>query len=352
MSPPVLAIGPANFAGQATAWTAAAQRYAGVSAWSFTFADLPRRGGVPRPSFEVGHRLPHPRLPLGPVRALVNQRLLRGVSHLVLDGFLSLADASPLSASEVERLGAGRRIGLLSHGTDTRDAQAHIARWAYSYYGRCDPAWTAERARIAAANRELARSAEIPVFVSTPDLLLDLPAATWLPVCVEPSRWVGGDTPLQRRVPRVLHVPSRRDPPIKGTAIVDPVLRRWAELGRIEYISPAGIPHAEMPALVARVDIVVDQVCSGYYGVAACEAMAAGRIVVGNVGPQVRDQVGEPIPIADIGDVVEDVTVEQRLAALLDDPGAARELAASGPGFVADRHDGRASARVLAEFVG
>ena len=44
--------------------------------------------------------------------------------------------------------------------------------------------------------RALIEAAGCPLFVSTPDLLLDVPEAVWLPVVVEPARWRADAAPL------------------------------------------------------------------------------------------------------------------------------------------------------------
>jgi hypothetical protein len=89
----------------------------------------------------------------------------------------------------------------------------------------------------------------------------------------------------------------------------------------------------------------------GIYGVAACEAMAAGRVVVSFVGDTVRARArkatGRELPIVEAtpGTLVE--VVEK----LLDDRDAARDFAAAGPSYVWANHDGRRSALALAPFL-
>ncbi|MEK8228004.1 hypothetical protein NKG05_20815 [Oerskovia sp. M15] len=78
-------------------------------------------------------------------------------------------------------------------------------------------------------NRQVLESLGLPVFVSTPDLLLDVPGATWCPVVVEPGTWRTEETPLHRARPLVVHAPSRAV--IKGTALIEPVLRALHDEG-------------------------------------------------------------------------------------------------------------------------
>src|SRR5690606_26671255 len=99
-------------------------------------------------------------------------------------------------------------------------------------------------------------------------------------------------------------------------------------------------------------DVVLDQFRIGNYGVAACEAMAAGRLVVSHVTAQVRDHVrassGKGRPVVE--------ATPDTIEAVLRDVVARREHfraeAARGPGSVADLPDGATAARVLAPFLG
>jgi len=106
-----------------------------------------------------------------------------------------------------------------------------------------------------------------------------------------------------------------------------------------------------MPDVIGDADIVVDQLRIGLYGVAAAEALAAGRIVVSYVGDAVRHRVrsltGREVPIVEadpdtLGDVV---------TSLIADRDAAAERAAAGPGFVAELHDGSRSALALTSWL-
>ena len=117
----------------------------------------------------------------------------------------------------------------------------------------------------------------------------------------------------------------------------------------IRYRAARGVAPEAMPALLAEADVVLDQFSLGSYGVLACEAMAAGRVVVGNVGGRVRDRVrdlvGEDPPLVQATpDDLEDV-----LRGLLADPDGARAAALRGLDFVGRVHDGHRSGQVLAD---
>lgn len=254
------------------------------------------------------------------------------------------------AAAQAEALAAhGVRIGLVFHGSDIRDPDAHLAREPESHFAQ-DPALTQQLRELTARNRALAGRLGASVFVSTPDLLREIDGAQWLPVVVDVERWATTEAPCSEAGPlRVAHVPSSSH--VKGTDLILPTLEGLAEEGVITYTSIQGRPHEEMPAAYRGVDVVLDQFRAGIYGVAACEALAAGRIVVSHVADEVRERTatltGEELPIVQatshtLGAVLRDIATA---------PHAYRELAARGPGFVRRHHDGTRSGAVLAQWL-
>ena len=188
-------------------------------------------------------------------------------------------------------------LGYVAHGSELRDPDAHMSRIEHSYFRVASDEWVERLRVLSARNRELAR--QHPTFVTTPDLLLDAPDARWVPLAIDVRSWRAPRPALVGKKPVVLHLPSRRDPPIKGTQYVDEIMRSLAGSGAIEYLSPESVPHGQMRELVGRADVVVDQILTGSYGVAAVEAMAAGRLVVGGVADDVRALMSEAPPIVD-----------------------------------------------------
>lgn len=245
---------------------------------------------------------------------------------------------------------AGVAVGLLFHGSDIRAPDPHMQAEAHSHFA-VDAEFADVFRELTSRNRALIAELGVPVLVSTPDLLDEVPHARWLPVVVDTSRWSAPQLPMTDSASRmrVVHIPSSSL--VKGTELVDPLLRTLAADGMIEYRTPTAVPHAQMPEAYGSADVVIDQFRVGNYGVAACEAMAAGRIVVSHVSERVRERTreltGETLPIVEatpetLGDV---------LRAIRDDPRTYLEQAAAGPGFVQRHHDGRRSGEVLGDWL-
>ncbi|WP_051426097.1 hypothetical protein [Jiangella gansuensis] len=342
-TPVRLLVGPTNSAGQGWAWARSAEQ-AGAGATCFAvrrnsygFAD---DYGAPLPVYA------HPRWQRAQQRYVLN-----GYTHVLVESLRPVfggrngRDARG-DLRVLER--AGVSAGLAFHGSDVRLPSAHAARERWSpFHVQDDLTRRLEtQARQAAA---VVAGFDGPVYVSTPDLLTYLPGATWLPVVVDVERWATSEPVLERSRPLVMHAPS--NPRLKGTEAIETALHRLAGTGLIEYRRLEGVPNDRMPAALAEADIVVDQLVMGLYGVGACEAMAAGRVVVSYVGDDVRARVrattGLDLPVAEAGpDTLADV-----VAGIVTDRDAARELAAAGPGFVREVHDGSRAAAALAGWL-
>ncbi|MHA6513710.1 glycosyltransferase [Tessaracoccus sp. Z1128] len=347
MQRPVLAIGPSNYAGQATAWARAVRAVLTVEAWSF--AGVPLRGGGF--GFDVDRRFNRVAFRAGTLWGARAQVMFRDTTHIALDGFKSFARWDrhghfPADARRLEAL--GHSMALIAHGSDVREPAAHLARDKWSYFSVGSEEWRARLTAQTARNRAFAEESGWPVFYSTPDLGFDLPGGTWLPVVVDVDAWASDAPLLERERPRVVHVPSRRSPPIKGTQYISPVLQQLHDEGVIEYVEPSGMQHREVCELVRTCDVVVDQLLFGSYGVAAVEAMAAGRVTIGRMVQPVRDRMEEAPSILE----ATPNSLREVIGSIRERRGELRLQAESNLKFVRRWHDGVVSAALLRDFLG
>lgn len=342
-----LLIGPVNSAGQGYAWARAAERLPGVSA-----VDLMFRSPSDRFLFPADHSV-SARVAYGVRRWQDAEReaILRSFTHVIVESGLRLFDTHAPVLQHLQKMtGAGASVALLFHGSDIRSPSGHAQHDPDSPFIGDRYEGTARLERITRDNRALIDAARLPVFVSTPDLLAVVPEATWLPVVVEPMRWqAAAAEALRGSRPVVVHAPSRAG--LKGSALIDPVVRRLHDEGVIEYREVHDVASDEMPAVYGSSDVVLDQFSLGIYGVAACEAMASGRLVISHVSEtvrrEVRDRTGQELPILqsrahELEQVLRDVAAR---------PDHYRDVAAAGVGFVQSVHDGRRSAEALADFL-
>lgn len=343
-----LFIGPANSAGQGWQWARAMER------------NIPNVGAVAMrvvSTAEFGHPSDQA-VPVGDYRWSHSWR--RAQSHAVADGFthVIIESARPLFSDVSDRViddvtrfrGRGIVTVLLFHGSDLRMPDRHARREEWSPYRGDLWSMTATLQEQAERSAKLIAQLGLPVFVSTPDLLLDAPDALWLPVVIDPVAWTAQRAPFAHGgAPVLAHAPSHAT--VKGSDLIDPVLRRLHDEGVIRYRRIEHVSADRMPDIYRDVDVVLDQFRLGDYGVAACEAMAAGRLVVGHISESARTTVmrltGLEVPILE----ATPDTLEATIRAIAADPGSYRARAEAGVAFAAVVHNGSRSAEVLRPFL-
>jgi hypothetical protein len=344
LSKPVrLFIAPANYAGQGFRWARAVEANPLVSARNMVYAEINPFG------YDVDY----------PVRwrTVTHSRkwqknqleaLATEFTHVLIE-----AEFPPLGGMFHENVRAqvsalrdrGVSVAMVSHGSDIRLPSRHRELEPWSPFANDDWVPVEKLEEVVMKNREILDDTKAPTFVSTPGLLLDVPYAHLLPVVIDPMTWKSRNKPLRRKRLKVVHIPS--NPLVKGTAEILEPLTALADEGLIEYVQVTGVTHDQMPAIFGSCDIVLDQFRLGDYGVAACEAMASGRLVVSHVSDQARDHIasatGLSLPIVEanidnIGSVIRDVIKRRDFYSA---------IASRGPGFVTHVHDGRFSRSAL-----
>jgi glycosyltransferase involved in cell wall biosynthesis len=336
---PVVGFGPANSAGQAWAWAKALERAvpglrAEVVAVTNGRLDFPCDVGVDKQTFHHDATW----------QLAFHEHVLAEWTHALLEAGRPVAGTlnGRTFAGDAEVLSrAGLRVGLVFHGSEIRDPRRHAAAHRWSPFRDASDELTARLQRKYDDLAPVVAAFDGPTFVSTPDLLDYVPGAVWLPLVVDLDAFAAGELPLQRNVPVVMHAPSNTA--LKGTAEIEAALAPLVAEGLVDYRRIEGVSPDRFGALLAESDIVVDQLLLGSYGVLACEAMALGRVVVGNVDAAVRSRVGVDVPVLDATpDTLIDV-----LRGVLADRESSRATALAGRGFVEQHHDGTAAARVL-----
>lgn len=338
-----LMIAPANYAGQGYRWARAVETDPRVSARNMVYDSINPFGypvDYPVPGRIAAHSRRWQRRQLHAITTRFTHMLIEAE----MQPLGSLLGGDVRAQAEAIRDG-GVTIGMVCHGSDIRLPSRHAAADPWSPFHNDDWVPVAALEEVVLGNLRVLEALDAPTFVSTPGLLLDVPSAHLLPVVIDPAPWEPKEPALNRERLRVVHVPS--NPLVKGTAEITPTLELLHDEGVIEYQSVSGVSHSSMPGIFAQADVVLDQFRLGDYGVAACEAMASGRLVVSHVNAHAREAVrtatGQELPIleADID------SLETTLRDIAERPADYRDLAAAGPGFVRAVHDGRASRDVL-----
>lgn len=277
-------------------------------------------------------------------------RLRMQYTHLLIEQ--GLAAAGPLKGSSFVNelpllLDSGLHVALVFRGSEIRNPAGHAARERWSPFAEPSDPLTEKLQGISDVSRRALMTYGVPVFVTTLDLLDDVPNATWLPQALDLGMWAPGEAILQRPRPVILHAPSSTM--LKGSHWVDEACQPLHDAGVIEYQHLRDVPFAEMPSRIRKADIVIDQLALGSYGVLALQAMACERMVIGHVSDRVRGRLGEPLPVLqaeppDLRRVLENVLAEAEWA---------RSFARRGREYVLRFHSGDESAdRLLHRLMG
>jgi glycosyltransferase involved in cell wall biosynthesis len=277
------------------------------------------------------------------------KRILPRYTHLLNDAFRPVfghLNGRHISGDLPALEEAGIKVALLAHGSEVRDPKAHMERNRYSHYRDAPDDGTLETLQsLSERNRSFAEEHGLPCYVTTPDLLDDLPHATWVPLVVDVDGWACEKPVFERERPLVLHAPSKRW--TKGTGRFVEQMQGLEERGLIEFRLVEGLPWEQMRALIRDCDLVIDQFGVGAYGTLACEAMAAGKPVVAYLSEGVNRVIGEVPPIINVGPD----SVGEAVSGLLDDREGAARLGRESVDFVRRFHDGRRSAAALDGFL-
>ncbi|MGM7697405.1 glycosyltransferase [Microbacterium sp. A84] len=347
-APRCLLVGPVNSAGQGYAWARAAERLPGVAAANFMY-----RGAGDAFHFPADHTVSTAYFVSNRRWQRAQRRAIqKNFTHVLMESGRPLLGNGPAGDDLRVLQRNGIAVALLWHGSDIRIPSVHARTEQDSPFRHGSYPEQERLEEIARANHALMASPGIQSFVSTPDLLDSAPGATWLPVVVDPQRWAAAATalPLTRKRPVVVHAPSRAG--LKGTSLIADAVRALDAEGIIEYRQLVGIPAAEMPAVYGDADIVLDQFSLGIYGVAACEALASGRVVVSHVSDAVRRRVraftSRDLPIIESSAA----DLESTIRRLVTDPTHAQSVAVTGPAFIREVHDGARSSAVLGAYLG
>ncbi|MCZ4300524.1 glycosyltransferase [Microbacterium oxydans] len=330
-------VGPVNYAGQGYRWSRAAETTGTVSAVNYVHAGN-NLLQYPADYTVTWRTAEHSRAWQGAMLDAIAENythVLIEACFPVLGGMFS----GDLRRQTTLLQSRGVRVGIVGHGNEVRLPSTHLDSTPWSPFTDSQdwiPIELAEKA--VAANLGAIADLDVPTFVSTAGLLVDLPQAHFLGVVIDQQQWINDEPLLERDRIRVIHGPT--NPHVKGTPLIVPTAQRLHDEGLIEFIQLDRVPNHEMPAVMASADVVLDQFRIGDYGVAACESMTSGRVVLAHITEQVRREVeshaGMALPIPD----TTPDTLEQVLRDIVSRRDEYRAMARTGKDFVARLHNG------------
>jgi hypothetical protein len=339
-----IAIGPLNTAHQATSWSNSLNRQ-GMDA--LTFID----NGVSHAEKDLTKvRIPDYRFTPTALRLIQIHRNLKDLTHILVESG-SATFKNPRRKSIYDEMAyyehLNVKVGVIFHGSDIRNPSLHIRNNPHSFCNLFENEMLRKLEERSKKNKMMIERMAIPAFVTTLDLLEDLPNAKWLPLIL-PLTKMGSDSQIRKKGKlRVGHLPSRSNPPIKGTKHIQAI---EAKFGRnLEFVLPdKSRAHDEMRAFYNSVDIVIDQILCEAYGVTAIEAMACGRIVLSGGLDRLQRHIGE---IAQPFIQSTPIDLIENLENILDNRSEAISISQNGKEFVENWHSGKNISKDLKSFL-
>ena len=237
---------------------------------------------------------------------------------------------------------AGLKVAVVFHGSDIRDQLHHAKMDEFSpYRNPVDPS-KFEAVRVRADHtRLIARKLNrhrIKHFVTTPDLLHELPDATWLPAVIDIAKFETTTEIKSASGPlKVLFLPSNGW--LKSENLVTPVLEKLAKEGVIKLVATGPVSNSQMPSLIESADVVIDRF-DGVVGVTSIEAMAANRLVIANIAPWIYDRAEVTPPVIHSTPAI----LEEKLREIASANFNHQQIIEAGYQYVCKWHDGRESA--------
>lgn len=345
MRPFSVLIGPTNSAGQARLWARALSK-SGYKAQSLRISNDPSAEW-----FTADIEIPRLEWTTSEGRLALAKKIASQYDAVLIESMRPLFSlhskrdyTSMRTFDDIKLLKKARvKSAIVFHGSDIRDTVAHAVRESFSPYRHSSP--ELEQLQIRAAEfRAAGRKAfwrRIPVFVTTPDLLIDMPRAKWLPITIEVEIFAaaGQARPCwsTRGAPKVFFQPSKGW--LKSADLVSPILERLNLEGVIELLESQPVKHEHMAAKISEADVVIDRF-DGIAGVASIEALAAKRIVIANLANWAYKKAESVPPVVH--------ATPETLEAVLREISAERENFgidfAAGLEYAKKWHDGRESA--------
>jgi glycosyltransferase involved in cell wall biosynthesis len=183
---------------------------------------------------------------------------------------------------------AGKVLAMTYQGNDARQRDVSLERFELAAAQEVDDRYyppgsdALKRAAIETVDRRVDL-----IYALNPDLLLVLPPrAQFQPYANVDPRGLQATPPNDPALPPVVaHAPTHRGG--KGTRFLLAALDRLRHEGvKFELRLIEGVGNWEARELLARADLVVDQLLVGWYGGVGVEAMALGRPVVSYIRPE------------------------------------------------------------------
>jgi glycosyltransferase involved in cell wall biosynthesis len=153
-----------------------------------------------------------------------------------------------------------------------------------------------------------------------------------LPLAIDIKKFTPSYPRKDQSEPLIIHAPTNRE--FKGTDYIDNAIEKLRGTKQFNYTLIEKMNHKEALDMYMNSDIIIDQLLIGTYGMLSVEAMAMGKVVVGYIREDVRNQLPYKLPIV----TATPENIHDVLADLIDNPEKRFEIGQQGRKYVRDYH--------------
>ena len=218
----------------------------------------------------------------------------------------------------------GKRIVFQIHGCEARLSNNHGFCKICQSYGR----------KYKLKTIEMVNKLGHLVIVVTPDLLNELPNATWIPDSIDLELWKPGGNQKKDDIVRIVHASS--DPEVKGTAYIQKAVQNLKKDGyKVELLFLTNVPNTKVREFCLQADIAVDQLLIGSYGVNAIETMAMGIPTCAFIREDLVEKYPNDLPLMNASKD----NIEEKLRMLIEDKKLREKIGKRSVSFANEYHD-------------
>ena len=163
-----------------------------------------------------------------------------------------------------------------------------------------------------------------------------------LPLAIDMNQFKPAYPEINNNEPLIIHAPTNRE--FKGSSYIEAAIEKLQNNKKFTYKVIEKKSHKEATEMYMESDIIIDQILCGTYGMLAVEAMAMGKVVVGFIRDDIREQLPYELPIVN----ATPETIFDVLSDLIDHPEKRNEIGRKSREYVANYH---ASEKVIKKLI-